>query len=116
MSERVCVCGHPESSHGVERETGTVEFETHRPHTAFMCECGCDEFRPVLPWPDAEGWWYMQSEEFESMSYARLMDGELVAAVALYETYRDECGREEFTKKHGPAKFTKCEPNPFTKG
>ena len=55
----------------------------------------------------------MQSEEFESIAYARLMDGELVASIALYETYKDECSFEEFTAKHGTTRFTKCEPNPF---
>ena len=103
MSEPTCVCGHSENEHGAL---------SRQCYGAETC-CPCDEFRPAVPWPTEEGWWWMQSEEFESVAYARMMDGKIVASIALYETYKDECGFEEFTAKHGTARFVKCESNPF---
>src|SRR3972149_6569763 len=56
---RLCVCGHTEDCHGALSkqcyggEPGTPDDVRD--------DCEGPKFRLCLPWPDAEGWWWMSS-------------------------------------------------------
>lgn len=126
MSECVCICGHPKSEH--KRESGCV-FGWGI--TDARGECNCQQFRPVLDWPDAEGWWWCHSEVLQTICYANAIDepeavrdlaphakiGDVVILVAGIHGLTDEREtKEQFNRElgYGPAKFTKLlETNPF---
>lgn len=108
MSEQLCVCGHENGEHRM-RETGTVEFETHRPHLAHRCHCGCGDYRGCLPWPDSEGWWWCDDIAGPIMA-TKDVHGQSVFIDNEWLRPRD------FERwNNGPARFTKLlENNPFT--
>lgn len=91
-NERLCVCGHNKGWHDKwpERECG-------------ICPC---EYRPVLDWPDADGHWWCDKRD-EVLQAAVIDTGVMVGA------FNGWVYRNEFEEHHGPAQFTKCEPNPF---
>lgn len=117
MPEPVCICGHGKSEHR-ERESGMIEFETHRPYTHHACVCGCRHYREVVDWPTSEGWWWCNygygSTATEIVESIKDDDG----CWFYSELYEQNMSRTRFdivhVKRYGPARFVKLrEPNPF---
>lgn len=54
--EPVCACGHVRKEHETIRDaSGCLHKINYAGNT-----CSCSVFRPELPWPDSEGWWWMK--------------------------------------------------------
>ena len=43
-----CICGHDH----------TWDLDGQMSESCVEEECECEVFRPVLPWPESEGWWW----------------------------------------------------------
>lgn len=105
-----CVCGHPRSEH-----TGMSGPQRYCKHYygdcgVSMC-CQCQDFRAVLPWPDAEGFWWMLTPHREATIAEFTCDGELWLIGGDYTFSSSE---QLARNSSGPARFTKLlEPNPF---
>jgi hypothetical protein len=108
MSE-VCVCGHEKEQHG--KLTDSCYGDD--------C-CLCSDYRPVKPWPDSEGWYWMKSScsfGSDSMVYAMQSNRAFVIQIAGTGPLLPQ---EDFDQRHrwcadGPVRFVKLqEQNPFT--
>jgi hypothetical protein len=76
-TERACVCGHSESAHN-------CTWLAWCAHGDAEARCMCRQFRPVLPWPDGEGWWGLHRPFIESRwqpVYAVVCEGEITVAM-----------------------------------
>ena len=103
-----CVCGHDH----------IYVSEVMGPRLISRCpeKCGCHAFRPVLDWPDSEGYWWFAAYDpqlgiVDCVPFSQ--HGEIVSQWCVVydgETYH----REDFEAQHCEAKFTRVlEPNPF---
>ena len=109
MSEAICVCGHGESEHTIFR----TYYEDGKKF--------CHEFRPCLPWPDSEGWWWCDYGDFvdvvKAMKSKRTSDGVDVWGTKNHDEQPDEYETwmsEEDWYEYGYCHFVKVlEPNPF---
>lgn len=111
MSEAKCICGHdhlwPDAVLGQQQFDDCCEEE-----------CECDTFRPVLPWPDAEGYWAMRrgfcSEDWQPV-FAFLSEGRFVIAKIGSEQLIEQ-GSEDAECADWLSQFTRLlEANPFEK-
>ena len=59
MSEPMCVCGHGKNDHAQAVDGDGKEL----PEREWCRCCGCDLYNPILPWPDAEGWWWSEIKQ-----------------------------------------------------
>jgi hypothetical protein len=77
-------------------------------------------FRPVLDWPDAEGWWWMKQVSWAGCAEhgTRAPVKHPVTVVFLSEDRVNEPGSDNYFSREdfGDAilKFVRCEPSPFT--
>lgn len=115
MSEASCVCGHVKEDHTeitdcdaeISRDWCRVHINGKR--------CECEVYRPVPPWPDAEGLWHWEHELGKEL----ILASEFGTEVGGYEMCLLRHGFEkretkETAKRFGPARFTRLlEPNPF---
>lgn len=106
-----CVCGCTEDEH--DRFHELVRPESRSVTSWSACEVhNCVEFRPVLPWPDSEGWWWEDSPYIgDAMCFAcKLSDGSYNVTY-----YGEVYGAAYWLEHYGPTRFVKLrEPNPFT--
>lgn len=97
--ELLCVCGHQEEQHHPDKGV-----------------CRCLLFRPVLPWPDAEGcWWFACDDpDFEPQrGLLRFWMSPHYGLVALCDD-GDITDFDTWPLHHGTASFTRLlEQNPF---
>lgn len=94
----VCVCGHSKSYH------------ENWPRDCGSCPCA---YRPVLDWPDSEGWWWMHTTEAGSqLALAAFVVKRQAICIAIVGV--PQLDYTEQSDAAGPARFTKLlEPNPF---
>lgn len=104
--ERVCLCGHDHLWLDGQRQQECVEEG-----------CECEVYRPVLPWPDAEGDWRCDQIDRVVAAY-RGDDGHIYLDYPLKHISDTDHGiwvdQYEFELHHPKARFTRLiEPNPF---
>lgn len=100
---QVCVCGH---NHIINSRNppGPQRFDQ-----CCVIGCLCRTFRPCLPWPDSEGWWWCGVAGFRNgrLYESRLMTGN-VWMIAADGNWRSR-------NEYGPTRFVKLlEQSPFT--
>jgi len=112
MSEAKCVCGCTKDEHSALQEKSYYP-ESRCVETWDACDKhNCENYRPVLPWPESEGWWWCSNGrlyEFvrhQGKFMAWWDDGDLTDA-DLYSLH--------YPGEQAP-RFTRLlEPNPFGK-
>lgn len=123
MSDELCVCGHDANAHKLVKRArdGKVIGRFHCEVCAADPKRRCARYKPVLDWPDAEGWYYATlgpdrfGKSYKTMALATLGEngygGPVVMRISTVEQgtyYRDDA-----TMHFGPMAFTKAESNPF---
>lgn len=112
MSAKLCVCGcNEDEHHAIHEESHYPESRTVETWQA--CEKhGCSNFRPVLDWPDAEGWWWCAGDDFAARLVLAGQDFHNQRYVSMHGGAHT---KTQFEAYFGvTARFTRLlEPNPF---
>lgn len=103
--EPKCVCGCTKAEHYFQHE------QSHYPESRTVelwqaCERhNCGNFRPVLDWPDAEGWWWSkrQGAVWFNATSNRIFATEFESGLR----------PSEWGEYFRNDRFTRCELNPF---
>lgn len=107
MNEKqICVCGHPEINHPRDADCNGACFLCDTPSSDI-----CEVFRPILDWPDSEGWWWMLADARSSAIVVKvaISRGEHVMFWG-----HVELTEQQWACANPPARFTKLlEQNPF---
>jgi hypothetical protein len=105
MTEPICICGH-----GKERHTGMSGDDRYCKEWVqrgeWTSHCPCENYRPILDWPDAPGWWWCNL--FPSIVFAKAGS----VAIQVSENGHDWWIRQELA----PARFVRVletETNPL---
>lgn len=103
MSAELCVCGKKKSEHGFTQDVTKTEC---------TWEGDCEEYRPVLDWPDAEGWWWCAGDDFAARLVLAGQDFHNQRYVSMHGGAHT---KTQFEAYFGvTARFTRLlEPNPF---
>lgn len=114
VSDSMCVCGHDHMQKcSVPPWSQLVDCCCGK--DADGRDCRCRDFRVALDWPDAEGWWWSGWRDWESCAPRLLFAWADYTGAIQLRMKIEPCGRQEFEKEYGPARFTRLlEPSPFS--
>lgn len=109
MAEQVCVCGHPKAEHS-DCHTSYLGRPLCRHRHDNDCACAQTGFRPALPWPDAEGEWWLASTHTSELVFAVKRRAKPFDILV----WKRRGGGPYWEGSFENARFTKLlEPNPF---
>ena len=100
----LCVCGHGKNDHAQAVDGDGKEL----PEREWCRCCGCDLYNPILPWPDAEGWWWSEIKQ-------RVVECTTNRAELCLMNCGQMWWQDEWQKINEGDRFCRA-PNPFKKG
>lgn len=111
----LCVCGHEKVCHTEPESKCDCDYS--------LGLCECRDYRPVLDWPDSEGWWWCSWFTTDHKAEIELVEAwkcRYDSGMCFYsDFYEETVSQEDYGRKDtsdGPARFTKLvETNPFAK-